>query len=215
MGTAIDDGSEELGTSIPQWYSLCEKAIPPSLTLYKGEMRFSIMFEDKTMFSMDTQRAKDDIDGKGKKKGRIDPSSRKGTGKINVHIKECFDLPSADMDGFSDPYCKCYLLPLRTTKSKRKTPTIKHSLNPVWDYKFEYMVDYEDLAMHGIEFTVWDWDRGVRNDFLGCCRINLGTHEDMWNDAKGIEVEAWQHLIENPNTWKEFLIPLRSKRDPR
>ena len=47
-----------------------------------------------------------------------------------------------------------YLLPLKSSKTKRKTPIIRHTRNPVWDYKFEYSCDYEDLADHGIEFGV-------------------------------------------------------------
>ena len=43
---------------------------------------------------------------------------------------------------------------MKSSKSKRKTPVIKHSRNAYWDYKTDYELDYEDLPEHGIEFTV-------------------------------------------------------------
>ena len=43
---------------------------------------------------------------------------------------------------------------MKNSKTKRKTPVIKHSRNARWDYKADYDLDYEDLPEHGIEFTV-------------------------------------------------------------
>ena len=47
-----------------------------------------------------------------------------------------------------------YLLPLKQAKTKRKTPVIRHTKDPIWDYKTEYNIDYEELLDHGIELTV-------------------------------------------------------------
>jgi len=43
---------------------------------------------------------------------------------------------------------------LRQSKYKRKTPIIRETLSPIWDFRTEYDLDYEDLGDHGIEFTV-------------------------------------------------------------
>ena len=64
-----------------------------------------------------------------------------------------------------------------------------------------------------IDLQVWDWDRGSSNDFLGCSRLNMGCRSRDWDDAEGVEIEAWKHLIDSPNKWKDFVIPLRSKMD--
>ncbi len=38
-----------------------------------------------------------------------------------------------DDDNMSDPYVRLYLLPDRSSSSKRKTQTVKNNLNPVFD----------------------------------------------------------------------------------
>jgi len=212
MDTLIDHGNE-LESPTPKWYTLCEKGVPPITELYKGELHLSLMFEDRSLL---VGKQKERLEREEQKSGKKKKNNKKPTsGKIFIHIKEGRDLPAADRDGFSDPFCKCYLLPMKSSKSKRKTPVIKHSRNAYWDYKTDYELDYEDLPEHGIEFTVWDWDRGTRNDFLGCARISLGSHTGSWDDSEGEEIRAWQHLIDNPNKWKDFVIPLRSKMDER
>ena len=62
---------------------------------------------------------------------------------------------------------------------------------------------------------VYDWDKSSRNDFLGCARLNLGGRIGKWDDALGVEREAWQKLINEPNVRHEFVIPLRSSADTR
>lgn len=62
---------------------------------------------------------------------------------------------------------------------------------------------------------MYDWDKSSRNDFLGCARLNLGGRNGKWDDAVGIEKEAWQKLISEPNVKHEYEIPLRSSTDPR
>ncbi|XP_057306004.1 uncharacterized protein LOC130644420 isoform X4 [Hydractinia symbiolongicarpus] len=213
MDSIVDDPAQ-LESPTPQWYTLCEKGSPPMTELYKGELLISLMFEDPSVYSI-KKTAIDHEDSSGKKKKKKKKEKSSSLAKIHLHIKEARDLPSSDKDGLSDPFCKCYLLPLKSNKTKRKSPVIKSTLNPVWDFKTEYETDYEDLADSGIEFTVWDWDRGSSNDFLGCARLSLGLRSGNWDDAEGKEITAWQHLIDNPNKWAEFVIPLRSKSDTR
>ena len=75
---------------------------------------------------------------------------------------------------------------------------------------FEYMCDYDDLADSGIEFQVMDQDVGAKDDYMGYARINTGKQSHPLLNAVGEEVEAWNHLISNPNgEWKDFELPLR------
>lgn len=208
LAELVDDQSL-FGSPEAKWYDLCEKAPAPKGDLFKGELLLSIMFEDD---SLNLNKVQPIEEKKKKKKKKKD---MKSNGKILLHLKQANDLPAADRNGVSDPFCKVYLLPGKQAKTKRKTPVIKNTIDPVWDFRTEYDVDYEDVGDMGIEFTVWDWDRGKTNDFLGCSRIGLGNKTDSWDDADGIEVEVWQHLIDHQNQWKDFKIPLRSKIDSR
>jgi len=45
----------------------------------------------------------------------------------------CRNLIACDSDNLADPYVRLYLLPERSSSSKRKTLTLKNNLNPVYD----------------------------------------------------------------------------------
>ena len=64
-----------------------------------------------------------------------------------------------------------------------------------------------------LELTVWDYDRGSSNDFLGGLRLGLGAMTEPWDDSSGLEVEAWQAMLDWPNQWQEYTINLRSTMD--
>uniref|UniRef100_A0A7M5UU22 Uncharacterized protein n=1 Tax=Clytia hemisphaerica TaxID=252671 RepID=A0A7M5UU22_9CNID len=205
MSTLLDNGSL-YGTPTTNWYDLQEKAQAPTRELYRGELYISLCFEDDNF-----KGVREDTEDEKKKKKKKKKKDMKSNGRVNIHILKATDLPAADKDGASDPFCKVYLLPMKQSKHKRKTPVIRDTLCPVWDYRTEYDIDYEDLGDHGIEFSVWDWDRGNSNDLLGCARIGPGNNSGEWDDANGVEIEAWRHMIDNPNVWKEFKIKLRSE----
>jgi synaptotagmin-like protein len=42
-------------------------------------------------------------------------------------------IPCDTSDNLADPYIKIYLLPDKSSSGKKKTQTIKNTLNPVWD----------------------------------------------------------------------------------
>eukprot|EP00050_Salpingoeca_kvevrii_P018947 m.80525 g.80525 ORF g.80525 m.80525 type:complete len:688 (-) comp8206_c0_seq4:221-2284(-) len=96
----------------------------------------------------------------------ISPSS--GGHTLLVSVKQCKDLLSRDISGYSDPYVKAYVLPDPTKASKRKTKVLRRTLNPVWDEAFTWTFPPEtvldELRLH---ITVWDHDRLSKNEFLG------------------------------------------------
>ena len=85
---------------------LCIKSIQgiaPDTELYKGDLVLSLMYEDRNLLS---GKQKERIEKEDQKAGKKKKEKKKATGKINIHIKEGRDLPAADKDGFSDPFCK-------------------------------------------------------------------------------------------------------------
>ncbi|CAH1175810.1 unnamed protein product [Phaedon cochleariae] len=67
-----------------------------------------------------------------------------------------------------NPYCKLFLLPDRSEKSKRRTRTLAGTTEPMWNQTFVYSgLRRADLRMRALELTVWDYVRCGANDFLG------------------------------------------------
>ena len=101
-------------------------------------------------------------------KMQLDPSeSINNSGTLRVDVLDAADLPSADRNGFSDPYCKFRL----NDKEVYKTKVQKKTLHPSWNEFFEVPVPSRTAA----NFTcdVYDWDFGDKADHLGATKINL------------------------------------------
>ncbi|KAF4637044.1 hypothetical protein G7Y89_g1044 [Cudoniella acicularis] len=98
----------------------------------------------------------------------LDPSeSINNMGKLRVDVLDGSDLPSADRNGFSDPYCKFEL----NGKDVFKTKVQKKTLQPAWNEFFE--VDIPSRTGAKFICNVYDWDFGEKADFLGSAAINL------------------------------------------
>lgn len=99
---------------------------------------------------------------------QLDPSeSFNNQGTLRVDVLDAADLPAADRNGYSDPYCKFVL----NGKEVYKTKTQKKTLHPAWNEYFEVPVRSRTAADFVV--NVFDWDFGDRSDFLGKCSINL------------------------------------------
>ncbi|KAI0116933.1 tricalbin [Daldinia grandis] len=101
-------------------------------------------------------------------KMHLDPSeSINNMGNLRVDVLDAADLPAADSNGKSDPYCKFEL----NGQDVFKTKTQKKTLNPVWNEFFEVAIPSRTAA----KFTckVYDYDFADKPDFLGGADINL------------------------------------------
>lgn len=59
----------------------------------------------------------------------------------------------------TNPYVKTYLLPDRSSSSKRKTRAKMDTLNPVFNDLLSYRVDCKDIHSRTLWITVWHWDK--------------------------------------------------------
>ncbi|XP_029467314.1 double C2-like domain-containing protein beta [Rhinatrema bivittatum] len=114
-------------------------------------------------------------------------SSQKGG--LLVGIVRCAHLAAMDANGYSDPYVKTYLKPDEDKKSKHKTAVKKKTLNPEFNEEFCYEIKHGDLAKKTLEVTVWDYDIGKSNDFIG--GVVLGIN------AKGERLKHWFDCLKN------------------
>lgn len=106
-------------------------------------------------------------------------------GNLRVDVLDAKDLPSADRNGFSDPYCKFEL----NGHSVFKTKIQKKTLHPAWNEFFEIEVPSRTAAKFICH--VFDWDFGEKSDVLGAARVDLRELE--------------------PFTAKEVVLPLDGK----
>ncbi|XP_067467898.1 regulating synaptic membrane exocytosis protein 2 isoform X5 [Thunnus thynnus] len=96
--------------------------------------------------------------------------------QLIVTVLGAKELPVRDDGRPRNPYVKIYFLPDRSDKSKRRTKTVKKSVEPRWNQTFIYSpVHLREFRERMLELTVWDQAR-VREEesqFLGEVLIEL------------------------------------------
>ncbi|XP_072319074.1 double C2-like domains, gamma [Eucyclogobius newberryi] len=123
-------------------------------------------------------------------------------GVLLVGIIRCAHLAAMDSNGYSDPFVKIVLQPDMGKKSKYKTTVKKKTLNPEFNEEFSYEVSLDQLAKKTLEISVWDYDLGMSNDFIGGVELGIkasGERLRHWFDClknKGKKVEYWHTLTQ-------------------
>nr|XP_040043960.1 synaptotagmin-like protein 1 isoform X2 [Gasterosteus aculeatus aculeatus] len=123
-------------------------------------------------------------------RGRIQFSLVYDTQKEELQVKvyRCEEIASARKDR-SDPYVKTYLLPDKSSRSKKKTSVKKKTLNPVYDQTLRYKVRIGELRSRTLNLSVWHADPLGRNVFLGEVEVSLGLwdwtcSQPLWQDLQ-------------------------------
>ncbi|XP_063468030.1 double C2-like domain-containing protein alpha isoform X3 [Symphalangus syndactylus] len=130
-------------------------------------------------------------------------SRRRG---LLVGILRCAHLAAMDVNGYSDPYVKTYLRPDVDKKSKHKTCVKKKTLNPEFNEEFFYEIELCTLATKTLEVTVWDYDIGKSNDFIGGVSLGPG--------ARGEARKHWSDCLQQPDAALERWHTLTSELPP-
>uniref|UniRef100_A0A3Q4AMN0 Uncharacterized protein n=1 Tax=Mola mola TaxID=94237 RepID=A0A3Q4AMN0_MOLML len=73
--------------------------------------------------------------------------------KLIVVVHACRNLIAFTKDG-SDPFIRLYLLPDKSRTGRRKTSTMKKTLNPVYDQTFEFSVSIVELHRRTLDVAV-------------------------------------------------------------
>ncbi|KAJ5201479.1 Tricalbin [Penicillium cinerascens] len=101
---------------------------------------------------------------------KLDPrESINNMGTLRVDILDAADLPSADRNGYSDPYCKFRFG--EHGEVVHKTKVQKKTLHPAWNEFFETPIKSRIGADFHVD--VYDWDFGDKADWLGSAKIDL------------------------------------------
>ncbi|XP_011354357.1 rabphilin-3A [Pteropus vampyrus] len=98
-------------------------------------------------------------------------------GGLIVGIIRCVHLAAMDANGYSDPFVKL---------------------------EFFYDIKHSDLAKKSLDISVWDYDIGKSNDYIGGCQLGIsakGERLKHWYEClknKDKKIERW-HQLQNEN----------------
>ncbi|KAM3843378.1 synaptotagmin-like protein 1 [Diretmus argenteus] len=106
--------------------------------------------------------------------------------ELHVIVHRCEDLAPARKNQ-SDPYVKTYLLPDKSSHSKKKTSVKKRTLDPVYDQTLRYKVNAGELRGRTLNLSVWHAASLGRNVFLGEVEVALSlwdwtSTQPQWHD---------------------------------
>ncbi|XP_009995115.1 PREDICTED: rabphilin-3A [Chaetura pelagica] len=177
-------------------FNIClERVIPMKRAGTTGSARGMALYEEEV-----------DRGGDVEERGKILVSLMYSTqqGGLIVGIVRCVHLAAMDANGYSDPFVKLWLKPDMGKKAKHKTQIKKKTLNPEFNEEFFYDIKHNDLAKKSLDISVWDYDIGKSNDYIGGCQLGItakGERLKHWYEClknKDKKIERW-HTLQNEN----------------
>ncbi|XP_051984514.1 extended synaptotagmin-2-B isoform X2 [Xyrauchen texanus] len=119
--------------------------------------------------------------------------------RLIVVVHSCRNLISSTGSG-SDPYVRLYLLPDKRRSGRRKTNTIKKTVNPVYDQTFEFSVSLVELHRRTLDVAVKNGG-GIlskHRGLLGKVLVDLNSED----------------LSKNSTQWYELTVEGRRRQSP-
>ncbi|XP_020833733.1 rabphilin-3A isoform X1 [Phascolarctos cinereus] len=178
-------------------FNIClERVIPMKRAGTTGSARGMALYEEEQVERMG------DIEERGKILVSLMYSTQQGG--LIVGIVRCVHLAAMDANGYSDPFVKLWLKPDMGKKAKHKTQIKKKTLNPEFNEEFFYDIKHSDLAKKSLDISVWDYDIGKSNDYIGGCQLGItakGERLKHWYEClknKDKKIERW-HNLQNEN----------------
>uniref|UniRef100_A0A8C1U8H7 Extended synaptotagmin-like protein 2b n=1 Tax=Cyprinus carpio TaxID=7962 RepID=A0A8C1U8H7_CYPCA len=115
--------------------------------------------------------------------------------KLIVVVHACRNLIALTKDGL-DPYIRLYLLPDKSRSGRRKTSTLKKTLNPTYDQFFEFSVSIVELHRRTLDVAVKNGGRLLSKHkvLLGKVKKNIDAFTfPLFSHS----VDHWYHLTED------------------
>ncbi|KAM6902458.1 rabphilin-3A [Xenentodon cancila] len=161
-------------------FSVCLERVIPVKKAFGGSIRGMALYEDDVKEGEDSEE-----------RGRILISLTYNSqqSRLIVGVVRCAHLAAMDSNGYSDPFVKICLKPDMGKKAKNKTQIKKKTLNPEFNEEFSYEIKHADLAKKTLDVSVWDYDMGKSNDFIGGCQLGI--------QAKGECLKHWYECLKN------------------
>ncbi|XP_078808900.1 rabphilin-3A isoform X2 [Oryzias latipes] len=163
-------------------FNVClERVVPTKKTATAGTARGISLYEDEA--------GKDgtEVEERGRVLISLMYSSQQN--RLIVGVVRCVHLAAMDANGYSDPYVKICLKPDMGKKGKCKTQIKKRTLNPEFNEEFGFEIKHSELAKKTLDVSVWDYDIGKSNDYIGGCQLGI--------TAKGERLKHWYECLKN------------------
>ncbi|XP_029916996.1 rabphilin-3A-like [Myripristis murdjan] len=163
-------------------FNVClERVVPTKRTATAGAARGIALYEDEP--------GKDgaEVEERGRILISLMYSSQQN--RLIVGVVRCVHLAAMDANGYSDPFVKICLKPDMGKKAKCKTQIKKKTLNPEFNEEFGYDIKHSELAKKTLDISVWDYDIGKCNDYIGGCQLGI--------TAKGERLKHWYECLKN------------------
>lgn len=119
---------------------------------------------------------------------------------IRVTVVKAAHLKAKDINGYSDPYVKIWLMQDGKKMEKKRTSIKQKTLNPIFNETLTFQVSLDKIRNTNLLVSVMDFDRCGRNEPIG--QLLLGTKSapnevkhwsEMFSKARQ-EVAQW-HLL--------------------
>uniref|UniRef100_A0AAR2JXE6 Rabphilin 3A homolog (mouse), b n=1 Tax=Pygocentrus nattereri TaxID=42514 RepID=A0AAR2JXE6_PYGNA len=177
-------------------FSVClERVVPVKRVAAGGSIRGMALYEEEV-------KEGDDAEERGRILVSLTFNSQES--RLIVGIVRCAHLAAMDSNGYSDPFVKICLKPDMGKKAKNKTQIKKKTLNPEFNEEFSYEIKHGELAKKTLDISVWDYDMGKSNDFIGGCQLGITAKGEClkhWYEClknKDKKIERW-HVLFNQN----------------
>ncbi|XP_051972636.1 rabphilin-3A-like isoform X1 [Xyrauchen texanus] len=177
-------------------FNVClERVVPVRRTAAGGVSRGMALYEEEL---------KDDEEAEERGRILVSLTYNSQQGRLIVGVVRCAHLAAMDSNGYSDPFVKICLKPDMGKKAKYKTQIKKKTLNPEFNEEFGYEIKHGELAKKTLNISVWDYDMGKSNDFIGGCQLGITAKSEClkhWYEClknKDKKIERW-HVLLNQN----------------
>ncbi|KAF4110520.1 hypothetical protein G5714_007551 [Onychostoma macrolepis] len=178
-------------------FNVClERVVQTKRTSTAGGARGITLYEDET--------GKDGAEMEERGRILISLMYSSQQSRLIVGVVRCVHLAAMDANGYSDPFVKICLKPDMGKKAKNKTQIKKKTLNPEFNEEFSYEIKHAELAKKTLDISVWDYDIGKCNDYIGGCQLGItakGERLKHWYEClknKDKKIERW-HTLHNEN----------------
>ncbi|KAH0787989.1 C2 domain containing protein [Histomonas meleagridis] len=91
---------------------------------------------------------------------------------LEIYISSASNLPSADLNGYSDPYTMLWSTTWGGEVYYTKTKTIKKTLDPEWDPDYIQPLKIPFVCANSLLLKIFDKDVAA-DDYLGCVKLDL------------------------------------------